>query len=274
MALSRPLWLADLSRAFKRHRQGRPGWSVEVMRERLRLVSAELPPRNGSAPKRQAFTMATPPGPATAAAALAEACAIFDEVMAGRWSWPDPSVPEAHEAGRLAPATLARLRDRLKAAVVGEKIEARTWDRTYLPYLLKVEQIAGLQAWNSDADLLTAALRQWPPGTRARQMAHDRMRAMWKVAGWDWPAAVATMRGNGKAAADPAGVIGFKDEEITELRQRIQASRLTPADLVAWDCLAVFGLRPAELKGLQLQLQGRALVAVVAHEKRNSKGKV
>jgi integrase len=100
------------------------------------------------------------------------------------------------------------------------------------------------------------------------------MRAMWKVAGWDWPAAVATMRGNGKAAADPAGVIGFKDEEITELRQRIQASRLTPADLVAWDCLAVFGLRPAELKGLQLQLQGRALVAVVAHEKRNSKGKV
>lgn len=280
MASDRQSWLADLSRQFKRHRQGRPGWFLRVKRDRLRLLSDELPPRPGEGQAGQAgqiqreLSLATPPGPATAAAALAEACGIFDEVMAGRWSWPDPSVPEAHEAGRLAPATLARLRDRLKAAVVGEKIEARTWDRTYLPYLLKLEQTAGLQAWNSDADLLTAALRQWQPDSRARQMAHDRMRAMWKVVGWDWPEQVTTMRGNGRAAADPAGVIGFKDDEIAELRQRIQASRLTPADLVAWDCLAVFGLRPAELKGLKLQKQGRALVAVVAHEKKNTRGKV
>lgn len=156
----------------------------------------------------------------------------------------------------------------------GEKIAERTWQRTYAPYLLKLEQVAGEQAWPDDAPLLTAALRHWEPNSRARQMAHDRMRALWKVAGWSWPEQITAMRGNGKAAADPAGVIGFKDAEIDELRQRIQASRLTPADLVAWDCLIVFGLRPAELKGLQLQQQGRALVAVIAHEKRNSKGKV
>jgi integrase len=49
---------------------------------------------------------------------------------------------------------------------------------------------------------------------------------------------------------------------------------LTPADLVAWDALIVFGLRPAELKGLELRREGRSLMAVVAHEKKNSKGKV
>lgn len=278
MASTQREWLGDLSRQFKRHRQGRPGWVLEVMRDRLRVVSDELPPRPGDKPtetaKRRSFTLTTPPGPATAAAALAEACGIFDQVMAGTWRWPDPLAPAAHEAGRLAPATLARLRSRLQLAVVGERIAPRTWDRTYAPYLLKLEATAALQAWPDDAALLTAALRQWPPNSRARQMAHDRMRALWKVAGWPWPETMAAMRGNGKAAADPAGVMGFKDAEIDELRQRISCSRLTPADLVAWDCLIVFGLRPAELKGLQLRQAGRALVAVVAHEKVNSKGKV
>jgi integrase len=158
--------------------------------------------------------------------------------------------------------------------VVGERIAARTWERTYAPYLLKLEATAALQAWPEDAALLTAALRQWPPNSRARQMAHDRMRALWKVAGWPWPETMAAMRGNGKAAADPAGAMGFKDAEIVELRERITRSRLTPADLVAWDVLIVFGLRPAELKGLQLRQAGRALVAVVAHQKVNSRGKV
>ena len=194
--------------------------------------------------------------------------------MAGAWRWADPLAPAAHEASRLAPVTLARLRARLRLAVVGEKITGRTWDRTYAPYLLKLEQVAGLQAWPEDATLLTAALRQWEPSSRARQMAHDRMRALWKVAGWGWPEQITTMRGNGKAAADPAGAMGFKDAEIDELRERITRSRLTAADLVAWDCLIVFGLRPAELKGLELRQQDRTLVAVVGHEKQNSKGKV
>ncbi|MCX5960357.1 MAG: hypothetical protein NT053_11190 [Cyanobacteria bacterium] len=269
--------MADLSRQFKRHRQGRPGWFLRVKRDRLRLLSDELPPRPGEAiggPSQRELTLATPPGPATAAAALAEACGIFDAVMAGNWRWADPLAPAAHEASRLAPVTLARLRSRLRLAVVGERITGRTWDRTYQPYLLKLEQVAGLQAWPEDADVLTAALRQWEPNSRARQMAHDRIRALWKVAGWPWPEQITAMRGNGKAAADPAGVMGFKDEEIEELRERITRSRLTPADLVAWDALIVFGLRPAEIKGLELRQQGRALVAVVAHEKQNSKGKV
>jgi integrase len=277
MASDRQGWMADLSRQFKRHRQGRPGWFLRVKRDRLRLLSDELPPRPGEAiggPTQRELTLATPPGPATAAAALAEACGIFDQVMDGSWRWPDPLAPAAHEAGRLAPVTLARQRMRLRQVVVGEKITGRTWDRTYLPYLLKLEQVAGQQAWPEDAALLTAALRQWEPNSRARQMAHDRMRALWKVAGWGWPEQISAMRGNGKAAADPAGVIGFQDQEVEELRERISRSRLSPADLVAWDVLIVFGLRPAELKGLVLQQQGRTLLAVVAHEKKNSKGKV
>lgn len=277
MASDRHGWLADLSRQFKRHRQGRPGWFLRVKRDRLRLLSDELPPRPGEAigvTAQRELTMATPPGPATAAAALAEACAVFDQVMAGAWRWPDPLAPGTHEAHRLAPITLARLRERLRLAVVGEQITERTWQRTYAPYLHKLELVAAQQAWPEDAALLTAALRQWEPNSRARQMAHDRIRALWKVAGWTWPEQITTMRGNGKAAADPAGAMGFKDPEIEELRERISRSRLTAADLVAWDCLIVFGLRPAELKGLVLQQQGRALVGVVGHEKRSSKGKV
>jgi integrase len=277
MATDRQGWLADLSRQFKRHRQGRPGWFLRVKRDRLRLLSDELPPRPGEAltgPQQRELAMATPPGPATAAAALAEACGIFDAVMAGSWRWPDPLAPAAQEASRLAPVTLARLRMRLRLAVVGEKITDRTWDRTYAPYLLKLEQVAAQQAWPDDEALLSALLRQWPANSRARQMAHDRARVVWKVAGWSWPEQITSMRGNGKAAADPAGVIGFQDLEIDELRERITRSRLTAADLVAWDALIVFGLRPAELKGLELRQQGRTLVAVVSHEKQNSKGKV
>ena len=45
MAGDRQGWLADLSRQLKRHRQGRPGWHLRVKRDRLRLLSDELPPR-------------------------------------------------------------------------------------------------------------------------------------------------------------------------------------------------------------------------------------
>jgi hypothetical protein len=37
------------------------------------------------------------------------------------------------------PVTLARLRMRLRQVLVREKITTRTWDRTYSPYLLKLE---------------------------------------------------------------------------------------------------------------------------------------
>lgn len=270
-------WLADLSRQFKRHRQGRPGWFLRLLRDRLQLLSSELPPRPGErdgAPAQRALLLSTPPGPSTAAAALAEACLIFDQVMAGTWSWPDPFAPSAKDPGRLSPAVLARARENLRFAVVGERISERTWERTYLPYLKALEKVAGEQTWGDDLMLLTTALRQWEPNSRARQMAHDRFRRLWKEAGWPWPEGLASMRGNGRAAAHPEGVMAFTDEEIEELRERISRSRLTAADLVAWDCLIVFGLRPAELQGLQVAQQGRLLVATVQREKRSSRGSV
>lgn len=278
MATDRPQWLADLSRGFKRHRQGRTGWTVEVMRDRLRVVSAELPPRPGESPdappKRRAVTLATPPGPATAAAALQECVRLFDLVIAGSWSWPDPDgIPEEGDPLRLSPTALQKLVERLKAALLDEQIGLSTWQRTYRAYLKRLVEVAGQQAWREDHQLLEATLRSWPPNSRARQMAHDRMRRLWKEVGWPWPDALVSMRGNGKAAANPEGVRPFTDGEITELRARIErSSKLTPADLVAWDCLICFGLRPAELQGLVLLEQEGSPTARVQRVKRSSKG--
>ena len=277
MAKDRPRWLAELSTGFKRHRQGRTGWGIELHRDRLRVISSELPSRPDEPPGppiRRSFTLSTPPGPATFKDALAEACAVFDAVMAGTWSWPDPeAMPGEGDPLRLSPATLKRLVDRLKAAVVGERIGLSTWERTYRGYLAKLEKVAGRKVWINDQELIAEVLRQWPPNSRARQMAHDRYRRLWKEAGWPWPDAMAAMRGNGKAAASPEGVRAFTDEEIEELRARLQRSRkLTPADLVAWDCLAVFGLRPAELQGLELSSEDGLLLARVSRQKRSSKG--
>jgi hypothetical protein len=83
---------------------------------------------------------------------------------------------------------------------------------------------------------------------------------------------MAELRGNGKAAAHPQGVLAFTDAELAELRQRIERSRLTAADLVAWDALAVFGLRPSELQGLELTMEGGVRLAHVSRQKKSSKG--
>jgi integrase len=281
MATTRPRWLTDLSAQFKRHRQGRSGWFVEVNRDRLRVVTAELPPRPEEQPakalKRRAFTLTTPPGPATAATALQECCALFDAVMAGEWRWPDPeAMPGVEDAQRLAPGTLQRLMDQLQRAVVGEKVSERTWQRMYAPPLRRLIETAGERSWPGDEALLVATLKTWEPNSRARQMAHDRIRRMWKQAEWEWPAQAVELRGNGKAAADPEGVRGFSDAELQELRARIERSiarhKLTAADLVAWDCLMVFGLRPAELQGLEITTQQGVPIAKVSREKRSSKG--
>jgi hypothetical protein len=281
MAKDRPRWLAELSAQFKRHRQGRSGWFVEVNRDRLRVVSTDLPARPEEppteVPKRRAVTLATPPGPASAAAALAECCALFDAVMAGEWLWPDPeAMAGGDDPHRLAPVTLQRLTERLERSVVGEKVSARTWERMYAPALRKLIETAGQRNWPGDEALLVATLKRWPPNSRARQMAHDRIRRLWKQAGWEWPAEVAELRGNGKAAASPDGVGSFTDAELIELRARIERSiqrhKLTPSDLVAWDCLVVFGLRPAELQGLELTTQQGVPIAKVSREKRSSQG--
>jgi integrase len=68
-------------------------------------------------------------------------------------------------------------------------------------------------------------------------------------------------------------VRAFSDQEIQQLREAINSSaRLSPADLVAWDCLICFGLRPKELQGLELQRKGAGLLAVVSRTKRSSRG--
>ena len=273
MAPQRQDWLSDLSRAFKRHRQGRPGWFLRVKRDRLRLLSDELPPRpdeTGDAPRQRELTLSTPPGPATAAASLAEACGVFDAVMAGTWRWPDPNaMPAGDDAAALEPANLTRLVERLKSQTVGEKITQRTRDRHYQPYLSRLVESAP----GSDPEsLLRETLQRWPAGSRARQMAHDRFRVLWKVAEWPWPDSIASMRGTGKAAVDPRGVRAFSDEEISELRARILESRLSPSVLTAWDCLAVFGLRPVELQGLEVEEKDGVPIANVTRGKTNSHG--
>jgi integrase len=212
-----------------------------------------------------------------AAAALQEACSLFDAAMAGSWSWPDPEgVPGGDDPLRLSPAVLQRLVERLKGALVGEVIGVSTWDRTYAPFLVRLLKVAGQQAWRDDRALAEAVLREWSPNTRARQMAHDRLRRLWKDAAWPWPVEVTAMRGNGRAAAAAEGVRAFTDPELVELRARIERSisrkRLTAADAVAWDCLIVFGLRPAELQGLQLDQEEGGLLARVCRSKKSSKG--
>lgn len=278
MALDRPRWIADLSRSFKRHRLGRPGWSIEIKRDRLRVVSSELPPRADESPespsRRRAFTLTAAPGPATALAALAEACNLFDLVMVGSWQWPDAEAGlEVGNPARLSVAALERLISALRSELVGEQIGLGTWRRTYLPYLSGLTKTAAAQYWSEDEPLIEATLRTWEPNSRSRQMAHDRIRRLWKVANWQWPEKIAAIRGNGKAAANPQGVRAFTDQELEELRARIQRScRLTPADLVAWDCMVCFGLRPAELNGLRLSNQEGHLTATVNHQKKSSKG--
>jgi integrase len=277
--MAAPPWLRNLSAAFKAHRLGRTGWYLEVNRERLRVVSTELPPRPGEVPdqshKRRAFTLQAAPGPATSAAALSEACGIFDAVMAGAWSWPDPdATPPMDDPEHLQPAHLERLARQLESKLVGEQTTARTWERSWAPFMRRLVTGAAERRWGDDAALLGAYLRHWDVNTRHRQLAHDRARRLWKEAGWPWPEDVAQLRGNGKAAADPRGVRSFTDAETELLRERIMASaKLTAADLVAWDCVIVFGLRPQELIGLELKAWTSGIpMAVVSRLKRSSQG--
>ncbi len=275
--MARASWLRTLSQGFRDHRSGRSGWFLQEHRDRLRLVSTELPPRPGepagSPPTRRALTLTSPPGPATAATALAEACAVFDAVMAGTWSWPDPTaIPAGDDPGHLQPQPLQRLIRQLEARLVGEAMALGTWERTWSPYLSRLVAAAGERRWPDDEAFLAAFLRGWEPNSRARQMAYDRGRRLWREAGWPWPEELAALRGNGKAAADPEGVRAFTDAEIEQLREAIQRSRLAPAALVAWDALIVFGLRPKELQALELQLRDGALVAIVTRSKVSSKG--
>jgi len=278
LASSRAGWLDDLSKGFKRHRQGRPGWNIEHKRDRLRVVSSELPPRpdepQGAGAKRRAITLQAPPGAATSLQAATEAAGIFDAVMDGSFKWPDPNELDADSPTHLTPKALETLITALKDELLGEKLIQRTWDKTYQPYFDKLIAIARQQHWASDTALLDVVLRTWAANTRSRQIAHDKLRRLWKQAKWNWPDQIRSMRGNGAAAKPVAGVKGFKDAEVDELRLRIQASyRLTEADLVAWDVMQCFGLRPKELQFFGLLHQDGQLVCKVLRETESIKGK-
>ena len=183
-------------------------------------------------------------------------------MIAGAWRWPD----ETQQSLQLdstrplkLPAILA-LTAALKQSLIGEQLKEGTWDPTWAPYLNVLGQVAGEKRWASDLALLQAYLNNWGPNSRSRQMGYDRTRRVWQMVKRPWPESLAAMRGNGKAAAPPEGVRSLSDEEIQELRARIQRStRLRPDDLVAWDLLIVFGLRPAELQGLELLEEEGAL---------------
>ena len=272
---ARPEWLARLSKSFKAHRRNRPGWNIEVNRDRLRVVSAELPPRPGEemgeAPKRRAITLTAEPGPATSAAALVEACLIFDQVMAGTFRWPD-GLALADDPKRFGAANLTELVERLRDSLVGEKMIERTWRVANQPYLAHLIYVAE-KSWPSEVELLTAALKRWPVNSKARQMAHDRYRRLWKFAGWDWPEVISDLRGDGKAAKPIDGARAFTNEEIAQTREMFQRGRLKPSDLVAWDLLFVFGLRPAELPFTTLELRDGHLVAEMKRPKDSIGGK-
>ncbi len=130
----------------------------------------------------------------------------------------------------------------------------RTWKVANQPYVARLI-CAPEKAWPSEVKLLFAALRRWDPDTKARQLAHDRYRRLWKFAGWDWPEVISDLRGDGNAANPIDGARAFTNYEIAQTRAMFQRSRLTLSDLVGWDLLFVFGLRPAELAFTTLQLR-------------------
>ena len=156
-----PPWLTDISRSFKRHRMGRPGWFLELHRDKLRVSSTELPRRPGEAPSdrpvKRSFTLASEPGPRTASAALVEACELFDAVLAGTWRWPTADdLPASGDPGRLSGEVIRSLIERLRSKAVGEKMSERTWAHNWQSGMEALAALADQQFWPHDEDLLRA----------------------------------------------------------------------------------------------------------------------
>lgn len=85
-------------------------------------MSTELPPRPDLASRggtgvqeSRSLYLRTPAGPTHAAAALAEACGIFDQVMAGTWKWPSTDdLPGGEESQLRSPEALNALGQRVR----------------------------------------------------------------------------------------------------------------------------------------------------------------
>jgi hypothetical protein len=117
--------------------------------------------------------------------ALEEACKIFDGVMAGTWAWPVADAMDEEE-GRVTRAMVKKLAERLRNQLVGERMAETTWQRTWGPYLADVAERE-----NGPPEVILASyLKGWGPNSRARQMAHDRARSLWKLAGLPWPSII------------------------------------------------------------------------------------
>ncbi len=151
VAEARLSWLTDLRTGFKRHRQGRPGWFPELMVERLRVVSDELPPRPDQPPGSHANHNSGNPGtlsrPGELGAALNHTNAIFDAVMAFR------SLALMPSAGIVLPpcSPLESLRCGLAspapaAGHCGERIQRRSLIDAGAPYLSPPQVFASQQA--------------------------------------------------------------------------------------------------------------------------------
>jgi hypothetical protein len=109
---------------------GRPGWFVDEHRNRLRLLSHELPLRPGEvldperAKTKRSLYLEALPGPNTTAAAITELCAIFDGVIAGTWSWPDQA-SLLSKADPSQPITSASIEDRGQEAAAAQLGDAQ-----------------------------------------------------------------------------------------------------------------------------------------------------
>lgn len=277
-------WLRDLGRTFKRARDGQSGWAIEEHRDRLRLVSDAFPPRPEDPPdlvvKRRRLTLLTPPGPSHVSDALAEAIAVYTAVTAGTWRWPDPQLSGSDDLRPRSPQQLAAAVERLKTHQIAEGIsQPRTWQTGIGFCVNRLLAVAAQQPAGDDTQLLMAVIQSYPPQSAARLKLHDLCRAVWRHNHWPWPADLQPLRGNGRGAASPEGVRSATDDDIQELRARLLRAverahrrQQPPSKLVALDCLALFGLRPQELQGLQLELTPGGLLAKVSRIKRSARG--
>jgi hypothetical protein len=161
--------------------------------------------------------------------------------MVSTWAWPDESaIPGQDDARQLVLETLEALISRLQEAVVGERIGPSAWERTYRPYFKRLVATAAQRSWTHDSDLLEAVLRQWQPNSRARQMAHDRLRRLWKEAGWAWPTATDRI-------GDP---LGHRRQREASVEVEAVAAEVAPGVLVK-----VEGMEGAVEAGLEVAQQ-------------------
>lgn len=64
-----------------------------------------------------------------------------------------------------SPETLNKVAQRMRQKLVGERMGPGTWDRTWAPYLKRLEEVAGERGWHGETSLIRSYLRQWQEGS-------------------------------------------------------------------------------------------------------------